>query len=254
MRPGAGSARDRAGVLAAILGVSAVAWAYLIHLGAGPSSAASAMAVPASGAWGVADFAAMFVMWAVMMVAMMLPSATPMLLLHARVRRQRASRGRPAQPAWPFAAGYLLAWTGFSLLATLANWGLHAGGLMTSMMGRAVPTLAGAALIAAGLFQWTPLKHACLRHCRSPLGFLASHWREGRRGALAMGLHHGAYCVGCCWLLMALLFVLGVMNLAWVAVLTVFVLLEKAMPWGLALSRAAGIGLIAWGAWLAALS
>ncbi len=249
--PRAAPAPDRT-LIASIALLCVLAWGYLVHLAAGLPGAASAMAMPAPAPWTAAEFVAMLVMWAVMMVAMMLPSATPMILLHARVNRQRAAQGRPAQPAWPFVGGYLLVWAGFSLIATLANWGLHAGGLMTSMMGRTVPAVAGAALIAAGVFQWTPLKDVCLTHCRSPITFLAHAWREGRGGALVMGLHHGAYCLGCCWLLMALLFVLGVMNLAWIAVLTVFVLLEKVVPRGRLLGRAAGVGLLAWGGTLVA--
>jgi predicted metal-binding membrane protein len=189
-------------------------------------------------------------MWAVMMAAMMLPSVLPVILLYARVGRHRESQGRPRQPAWPFVGGYLLAWTGFSVLATLANWALHAGSSLSSMMGSATPLVGGLVLIAAGIYQWTPLKSACLTHCRSPAGFLADHWREGGAGALLMGLHHGAYCVGCCWLLMALLFVLGVMNVAWIAVLTLFVLAEKLLPRGDLLGRASGVALSGWGAWL----
>jgi predicted metal-binding membrane protein len=201
-------------------------------------------------AWGIAEFAAMLVMWAVMMAAMMLPSVMPVISLYARVGTKRAAQNQSRQPTWPFVTGYLLAWAGFSVLATLANWGLHSGGYLTSMMGSAAPRLGGIVLIAAGVYQWTPLKNACLSHCRSPLAFLADHWREGRTGALTMGLEHGAYCVGCCWFLMALLFVLGVMNVAWIAVLTVFILVEKMVPFGKWWSRGAGAILVMWGAWL----
>jgi predicted metal-binding membrane protein len=173
-----------------------------------------------------------------------------MILLHARVSRRRSVDGGAASPTWRFVAGYLLVWTGFSLLATLANWALHTGGAMTSMMGRIGPTLAASVLIAAGLFQLTPLKDACLAHCRSPVGFLAHAWRDGPFGGLRMGMHHGLYCLGCCWLLMALLFVLGVMNLLWIAVLTILVLLEKVVPSGRRWSRWTGAGLILWGATL----
>jgi len=212
--------------------------------------AIAGMAMPMVEAWTAADFAAMLAMWSVMMAAMMLPAATPVILLYARVARQRAAQGRARPPVPLFVLGYLLAWSAFSVLATSANWALHAGGFLSSMMGEAAPRIGGVLLILAGLYQWTPLKDACLTHCRSPFGFLADHWRDGPAGALAMGAHHGAYCIGCCWLLMALLFVLGVMNLAWIAVLTVFVLLEKAAPHGRVMSRAAGVLLLAWGAWL----
>lgn len=211
---------------------------------------------PAPGPWSAADFAWMFLMWAVMMVAMMLPSVTPMVLLYSRTIRHRASQGRADTGAGAatalFAAGYLVAWIGFSALATVVNWTLHQQGLLSSMMGSTVPRIGGLALVAAGLYQWTPLKDACLAHCRSPIGFLADHWREGALGTLRMGLEHGAYCIGCCWLLMALLFVLGVMNLVWILVLTAFVLVEKLVPHGRLSARAAGTALLAWGVWLVA--
>ena len=210
------------------------------------------MAMPMAHAWSGADFAAMFLMWSTMMVAMMLPSVTPMVMLYGGVNAQRAAQGRPKQSTWPFVAGYLLAWASFSLVATLGNWALHSQGLLSSMMGSATPLVGGILLAIAGIYQWTPLKNTCLAHCRSPIGFLSDHWREGRIGAARMGLHHGAYCVGCCWLLMALLFVLGVMNIAWIAVLTVFVLAEKTVPFGRVLSRAAGVLMLGWGVWLAA--
>jgi len=182
-----------------------------------------------------------------MMVAMMLPSAAPMILLFGKVGERRASLDRQAVAPAIFMLGYLVVWTLFSLAATLFNWLFHSAGLLTAMMGRTLPMVSGTLLIAAGIFQWTPLKHACLDRCRSPIGFLTAEWREGRGGALMMGLHHGVYCVGCCWLLMGLLFVLGVMNLVWIAVLTVFVLLEKLVPNGVALSKATGVALALWG-------
>ena len=240
-------------VLAALAALCAVAWAYLAYLAAAMSSDMAGMpGMVMTGPWSAADSVAMFVMWAVMMVAMMLPSVSPMVLLYARTLRHRAAQGRPDGSVALFVGGYLLAWTGFSALATLLNWGLHQGGLMNAMMGRATPQVAGVVLIGAGVYQLTPFKDACLTHCRSPIGFLADHWREGGAGATAMGLHHGLYCVGCCWMLMALLFVLGVMNLAWIAVLTVFVLLEKAVPRGRLVSRVSGGALLGWGAWLLA--
>ncbi len=205
------------------------------------------MAMPRMQSWGPLDLVLLFVMWAVMMVAMMVPSAAPLILLFAAVNRRRCQETDPVVPTAVFVLGYLVAWTGYSILATLAQWGLHSGALLSPMMASASPVLGGLILVAAGIFQWTPLKHACLKHCRSPIGFLTAEWREGNAGALRMGLHHGAYCVGCCWLLMALLFVVGVMNVAWIAVLSVFVLLEKIVPRGVVLSRATGIVLIVWG-------
>jgi predicted metal-binding membrane protein len=244
----------------------ALAWAYLAYvastgaeMSAMPGTAAMpdmpdmpGMVMPMVHEWSGADFAAMFLMWAVMMVAMMVPSVTPVVALYGRVGAQRAAQGRPQAPTWPFIAGYLLAWAAFSLLATLGNWALHAQGYLTAMMGAATPLVGGILLATAGVYQWTPLKNACLAHCRSPVGFLSDHWREGRLGALRMGLSHGVYCVGCCWLLMTLLFVLGVMNIAWIAALAVFVLVEKMVPFGQLLSRAAGVLMLAWGVWLIA--
>lgn len=210
------------------------------------------MAMPMMLAWSALDFVFMFVMWAVMMFAMMLPSVTPTVMIFGRVTEKRRSVGRPFASTSSFVAGYLLAWVGFSLAATIANWWLHTNGAMTSMMGKVAPTLAGAFLIGAGLFQWTPLKDACLEHCRSPMSFLMRHWREGTGGAMLMGVHHGAYCLGCCWMLMLLLFVLGVMNLLWVALLTIVALAEKTLPFGQQICRTLGILFVGWGVWLIA--
>ena len=244
--------RDRALVALSILTMCALAWAYLIYLVSEMPPMASGtvsmtMAMPADHSWGLADFTAMLVMWSVMMVAMMLPSATPMILLFEKIHRKRESQGRTQNPIALFIGGYLLVWIGFSVLATLMNWALHSGGLLSSMMGRVTPVVAGISLLAAGTYQWTTLKYACLTHCRSPVGFLMAHWHEGRWGAARMGVHHGLYCLGCCWLLMVLLFVLGVMNLLWIAVLTVFVLAEKVVPRGHLLGRVAGLLMIGWG-------
>ena len=188
------------------------------------------------------------------MVAMMLPSATPMILLYEQINRKRKSHGNTRNHIALFIGGYLLVWIGFSVLATLMNWALHSAGLLNSMMGRVTPGVAGIVLLAAGIYQWTTLKYACLTHCRSPIGFLMSHWHEGRWGAVRMGAEHGLYCLGCCWLLMVLLFVLGVMNLLWIAVLTVFVFAEKVVPRGHLLGRIAGLLMIGWGGWLIFLS
>lgn len=251
--------RDRALVALSILAMCALAWVYLIYLVSemprmASATAVTSMAMPSEHAWALLDFTAMFVMWSVMMVAMMLPSATPMVLLYERISRKRESQGKTRNPIALFIGGYLLIWTGFSVLATLMNWALHAGGLLNSMMGRVTPGVAGVSLLAAGIYQWTTLKYACLNHCRSPVGFLMSNWNEGRWGAVRMGAHHGLYCLGCCWLLMVLLFVLGVMNLLWIAALTVFVLAEKMVPKGHLLGRVAGLLMIVWGGWLISLS
>jgi predicted metal-binding membrane protein len=181
---------------------------------------------------------------------MMLPSAAPMLLLYAKaVRGKNRTHGALARTSL-FAAGYAVAWAGFSLLATFAQWALHALALLSPEMVSTSAKLGGALLIVAGVFQWTKLKHACLSKCRSPLGFFMSEWRDGVRGAWVMGLRHGIYCVGCCWALMALLFVTGVMNLLWIAAISIFVLLEKIAPAGHWVARISGILLVAAGVWL----
>lgn len=246
--------RDRILVFCSVGLLAALAWAYTIHLGDVTSSetAGSGMSMPSMTNWSAADFAFMLVMWAVMMFAMMLPSVTPTVMIYERVRAKRQETGRPFVPTGGFVLGYLLVWVGFSLSATVLNWWLHTNGALTSMMGRVAPTAGGVVLILAGLFQWTSLKQACLEHCRSPMGFLTAHWRNGMLGTVKMGVHHGVYCLGCCWMLMVLLFVMGVMNLVWVAILTIVVLAEKTLSHGRVFSRGLGVVLIAWGAWLIA--
>ena len=245
--------RDRAVVVAGIIVIAAVAWAYTVYIaetGAGMGDMSMGMAMADSRSWSAADFGLMFVMWAVMMVAMMAPSAAPMLVMFAAVNRKRRERAAPYVPTGVFLAGYVFVWTGFALTATLGNWGLHQASLLSSMMGASTSGyLGGALLLAAGVFQWSPLKYVCLKNCRSPVGFLMTSWREGRRGALRMGLEHGAFCLGCCWAVMLLLFVLGVMNLVWIAALAAFVLAEKVVPMGEWVSRATGVLLVGWGLW-----
>ncbi len=203
-------------------------------------------------AWTPAYFALMLAMWWVMMVAMMLPSAGPMVLLFAAVNRKRCQQGQPYTLTGFIAAGYLFAWGGFSLVAVVLQWGLEQLALLSQMVQTTSPYLGAALLIAAGVYQLTPLKQACLRHCRSPLQFIAYHWRQGAGGAFRMGLEHGLFCLGCCWVLMALLFYGGVMNLAWVAGLALYVLVEKLVPAGHRISRFAGALLILWGLWVLA--
>ena len=246
--------RDRAVVIAAIIIIAAIAWAYTVYLaeiGMDMDDGMSmGMAMADMRSWGAADFGLMFIMWAVMMVAMMAPSAAPMLLMFAAVNRKRREREAPFVPTGIFLAGYVIVWTLFAAGATVGNWGLHQASLLSSMMGASTSGyLGGALLLAAGAFQWSPLKTACLKQCRTPMGFLMTSWREGRRGALRMGLDHGAYCLGCCWALMLLLFVLGVMNLVWIAALAAFVLAEKVAPMNEWVSRGTGVLLAGWGVW-----
>jgi predicted metal-binding membrane protein len=241
--------RDRLLVLAGIIGVATLAWAYTVYvassIGAAPGTA---MAMPNMQSWSAAHWAAMFVMWMVMMIAMMVPSAAPMILMFATINRQRREKQQPYVPTGVFLLGYAVVWSGFAAGATIGNWGLHTHAMLSSMMGSSTNALLGGVLlVAAGAFQWTRLKYACLTNCRSPLGFIMSEWRDGVGGALKMGLRHGVYCLGCCWILMALLFVLGVMNLVWIAALAAFVLLEKITPKGQLLGRAAGVLLMVWG-------
>lgn len=256
--------RDRAVVIAALAIITVLAWADLAWLandmwmggmdmtGFRMIPAGQGLMMSASAPWQPIEFGYVFVMWVVMMIGMMTPSAAPMILIYARVGRQAAIAGQPfAASAW-FAAGYLLAWTVFSLAATSAQWALQRAALLTPMMECASNILGGMVLIAAGLYQWTPLKHACLSFCQAPLAFIMRHggFRREARGALTLGFRHGLYCIGCCWAVMALLFVGGVMNLLWIAALAVLVLLEKVVPLGGLVARLAGTAFITGGAWL----
>jgi len=199
--------------------------------------------------WGVADWFELFVMWAVMMVAMMLPSAAPVMVLVLGVYRRRAD-AQARMAATAFVAGYLLAWTGFSVIASVGQIALHRFALMAPDMRVRSAALSGVVLLVAGIYQWLPFKNTCLTHCQSPMGFLSQHWREGAVGGLMLGLRHGAFCIGCCWLIMAMLFVVGVMNLAWVAALAGVVLAEKLLRRGVVLGRVAGVAAVAWGLYL----
>jgi predicted metal-binding membrane protein len=238
--------RDRAVVTTGLVGVAALGWAYLLYLARGMAGMdmSAGMAMPRMQTWGVVDLALLFVMWAVMMVAMMVPSASPVILIVAAANRKHRDRADPLVPTGLFLAGYLLVWTAFSAGATVAQWGLHTTALLSPGMVSVSPVLGALLLLIAGIFQFTPLKQACLSHCRSPLGFVMGHWREGRVGAMRMGIEHGLYCVGCCWILMALLFVAGVMNLLWVAVISLFVLAERVLPRGELVGRLGGVVLL----------
>jgi predicted metal-binding membrane protein len=183
----------------------------------------------------------MFAMWGIMMIGMMVPSAAPMMLLYAHVLRSRSDETEPLVPSAVFFAGYVTVWLCFSVIATLLQWKLEQAALLSPMMVSTSPVIGGVVLIVAAVYQWTPLKNVCLRHCRSPIWYLSTHWRHGVGGAYRMGLEHGAYCLGCCWILMALLFVGGVMNLLCVAAITIFVLLEKVAPFGRGLGRVGSI-------------
>ncbi|HTS52500.1 MAG TPA: DUF2182 domain-containing protein [Burkholderiales bacterium] len=244
------AARERLAVLLGLGLAIALAWGYLLYMGWGMEhmDVGVHMAImPRMTDWAAIDLALVFMMWAIMMMAMMLPSAMPMILVFAAVERRRQQGGAHLTHVWAFAGGYLTVWTAFSLVATLVQWGLLEARLVSPMMQSNSPVIGGFLLIFAGAYQFTPLKRACLATCRSPLAFILSEWRSGASGAFAMGLLHGAYCAGCCWLLMALLFVLGVMNVLWIVALTVLVLVEKTLPRVRWLGSATGAMLVAWG-------
>jgi predicted metal-binding membrane protein len=228
--------RDQRRVLGAAAIVSAAAWLALV---AGQPHANGALV----------SLVAAFLMWTVMMVAMMLPPVVPWILFFTAARVERAGRTGPVLPAGVFLAGYLTVWTGFALVAALLQVGLVEGGLMAGFDLRLEGWLGGAVLMAAGGFQFSSLKAACLTHCRTPLGFFLARWRDGPAGAFGMGFEHGRYCVGCCWMLMVVSFALGVMNLAWMAVLTLGLSIEKIAPRGPTVGRAFGAMLLVWGGW-----
>lgn len=249
-----GLMRARWRVLAGMAAVTLAGWAYLIHLARAmqqPDMAGAWMPPVAGESWSGSDFLIAFMMWAVMMVAMMTPTVVPMTLIVDTVNQERRRRGREwVSSAW-FVAAYLTAWTLYSALLALLQWPLHVAGWMTPMMETHSAWLAGGVLIAAGLYQWTPWKDACLSHCRTPLGLVMSRWREGRVGAFAMGFGHGWFCIGCCWALMIVMFAVGLMNMMWAALITLFVLAEKVWPGSPRPMRLlSGMLLLGWGAWL----
>ena len=233
----------RTAVVAALLAVIALSWSSLAAMAMhGMGAAALARAE-----WTPGYAASILVMWVLMMVAMMLPSALPTVLVYEAFQRARAGRSGAATAL--FVGGYLLAWGAFSVLATGAQWALERSGLLSPATMRLIGyDMAAVLFIAAGAYQFAPLKQRCLDACRSPVAFLSAHWREGAGGAFLMGLHHGAFCLGCCWLLMLLLFAGGAMNLLWIVPVALFVLVEKCMPFGEQTGKVGGALLIAWGA------
>ena len=250
--------RERWIIGAALVGIAAVAWAYMIYEARGMSLSGVCkclglqMGGTALADWSPGSLLPLFLMWAGMMVAMMLPSATPMILTFAAVSRNRRQQERPYVPVAIFGAGYVAIWVAFSALAAFAQWVLHREALLSPAMASSSAWLGGILLLAAGVFQFTPLKHACLAQCRAPFDFIMTRWREGTRGAFRMGVEHGLFCTGCCWALMGLLFVAGVMNIFWIAAITLLVGVERFFPRGIWLSTATGVILTAWGAWLLA--
>jgi predicted metal-binding membrane protein len=257
--------RDRAVVFVALSAITLLAWAYTLRLAAamdmgGMSMSGYRMATgfltmvmaPSLQPWDLTEFMFTALMWAVMMVGMMTPSVAPMVLLYARVGRQAALEGRPLAATGWFALGYFLSWCAFSMVAALAQWALERAALLTHMMAGANIRLGGVVLIVAGAYQWTPAKDTCLRFCQAPLSFIQRHggFRRTAAGSMGLGMRHGFYCIGCCWALMTLLFVGGVMNLLWIAALAILVLAEKLIPLGRVVARVAGGALIVAGCWL----
>jgi predicted metal-binding membrane protein len=233
-----------------VLFLPLAAWAWVVTMARdmyGPMTGASAWMMTLT--WDFPHFLLLWAMWAVMMSGMMLPSASPTIVLYGAMARRSVERGAASQ-IYALAAGYLAAWTAFSLGATIGQRILASLLLLTPMMELSSPLLGAALLLIAGLYQLTPIKQACLRTCQSPFGFLMTRWRSGAGGAFRMGLRHGVYCVGCCWALMLLLFVGGVMNLTVLAALTLFVAFEKLLPLGAFGARLSGVLLMATGIWM----
>ena len=220
--------------------VGLLAWAWFVQIGRTMSMHAAMPGMQMS-------FGMLATMWAAMMAAMMVPAVAPSYLLHARMAK------RPLA-SWAYFAGYLAAWAAAGVAYAAAHWGLQRAGLITPDMRLASSPLAGALLVAAGAWQWSPLKASCVARCRSPLGFMMNEWRDGLAGAFAMGLRYAAWCVGCCGMLMLVLFVAGAMSFAWALAISAYVLVERLLPLGRAFDRATGAVLIAWGAWLIAVA
>lgn len=248
--------RDRLILLSGLVLLAALSWWYLVDmaLDMGAMGSAEGMAQRMSSSrmtsWTLEEFFFVFIMWGVMMVAMMLPAASPMIFAYSSIARRRAS-DRPIADTWTFVFGYLVVWSAFSAGVTMLQWQLHQAAVLSSMGVSTSPYLAAGLLLGAGLFQFTPLKHACLHKCRSPMAFLLTEWRAGTGGAFSMGLKHGYNCAACCWSLMLLMFVLGTMNIWWMFALATFFILEKVGPAPKWLGRFSGVALIAWAAVLA---
>lgn len=246
-----GARNDRLIVLAAVIAASVVAWVYIVNQAQSMSGMGDAMQVQLQ-TWTAVDLLLLFVMWTIMMIGMMLPSAAPLILSYAAEAREERAAQHVLAPAAALVLGYVAVWTGFSVAATIAQWGLHEAALLSPMMVSTSPVLSAILLIAAGIYQLTPMQYNLLKRCRQPLHFLRLHWREGTGGAFIMGLEHGAYCLGCCFVLMGILFFGGVMNLLLLAAVAVFVLVEKALPFGNIAGRVSGPLLIAAGVYVLA--
>jgi predicted metal-binding membrane protein len=256
--------RDRAVIVLAVAFLTALAWSYLLWLSAGMDMGGMDMAglrtipsgfglmMPTDMPWRAMEFAFVFAMWTVMMIGMMTPSAAPMFLMYARVGRQTEAHGKPLSATVWFAAGYFLVWAAFALFATLVQWALERTALLDFTMATTDNVLGGLVFVAAGLYQWTRVNDLCLAECQRPFEFVMRHggYRRDAPGCVVLGFRHGAYCVGCCWALMALLLVGGVMNVLWIVLLALLAFLERVTSMGRLIARLAGIVLVAGGAWL----
>ena len=240
--------RDRQLIIGALIGLTVVAWVYLYEaardMDMARMPAMNMAGMPGVNGWTKLDWLLTYVMWVVMMIGMMVPSALRAVLIYAGIAQRAAANRTPVAPTSWFVAGYVFAWAGFSAVATAAQWGLMRIGMLSPMAIATSRYLGAGLLITAGIYQLTPWKRACLSHCQSPAQYLAARFKSSRSGALELGLRHGAYCLGCCAILMALLFLGGVMNLLWVAAIASFILLEKLAPPTLPLARVTGVVMI----------
>ena len=241
--------RDRTIIIFGLIGIVVLAWMYMLYLVLNMgNNLGSLISMPQTTAWNSADFVFVFIMWAVMMVAMMIPSAGPMIIIFSTLSRKRREQHTPYVSTGVFLFGYLSVWTFYSTLATLGQWVLHTASLLSPMMMIiSNPILTSVLLLIIGVFQFTPTKYVCLTHCQTPLDFILNKWQDGRRGAFNMGISNGNYCLGCCWALMSLLFVVGVMNILWIAIIAAFILVEKLVIANYQISRLSGTVIIIWG-------
>ena len=235
---------DRLIILAGIAVVSLISWTYMAKMS---GIAGSSISIHGAHAWRINELVSHFIMWGIMMIAMMLPTAGPMILTFSFISNQRKQKEQPYVKTSIFVMSYLIVSVGYSLLMTLLQWWLHNNALLTAIGASSSYLLSGSLLLAAGIFQWSKIKHACLRFCRNPFNFLMASWKEGIPGALHMGIKHGLLCTGCCWALMLLMFVGGVMNLLWMIVITAIILIEKVAPRGDIFAKAAGVAMAATG-------
>ena len=244
--------RSRWTVIGIVVALLAVGWVYMIYMAwAMQNMATVEMWMPPVAqmrSWHAYDFLMLSVMWVLMMVAMMLPSTLPTVLLFTQVIKRKNAQ-YIFLPVLIFVCGYLVAWTVYSLIAVVLQWQLHVRGLLNPMMDSRSYLWSACVLIVAGLYQFTPLKESCLRQCQSPLSFLMTYWKDGYGGGLMMGIKHGFYCVGCCWALMSILFAVGVMNMFWIVILSLFAILEKSLLSPTIGSKVVGVVVTLWGCW-----